>query len=253
MRVTTLCGAGLSLALGLMMVGMAEADARKARRYRPAKVGRFTGQTTTTGTRGFCEDSKTRLSLTAIAPLGHTGQSSVTHPTLVWFVPGNSTDGQTPYGMELVILKERKDQKQPRRQEVWKTTQLSSKPGFMQFKLPDEVKLLPEETYLWQIVLKCNPNLPSQDQIAEAPIQRILRTPGKPNQEPVSDLWYDLWAEAGISEIPEAKQLIQDLIEIEATPIAPEQRHNATQIQRQQDRLREILKTLEPVAHQDKR
>lgn len=249
LRATTLFGA----ALGLLLLLTVEVDARRSRRYRPPTVGRFTGQTTTTGTRGFCEDAKTRLSLTAIAPLRHTGQTSLTNPTLVWFVPGSPTDERTSYSMELVVLQEDREKQRTGWKEVWNTEQIESKPGFMQFKLPDEVKLLPEETYIWQIVLKCNPDRPSQEQIAEAPIQRVTLPKGQPSQKTESDLWYDLWEGTDLSQPSDAKQLIQDLIEIEAQPIDPDQEHNAEQIQRQRDRLQEVLTSLEPVADKNKR
>ncbi len=256
LRATTLFG----VILGLILLMSATVDARSRRRYRPVKVGQFSGQTTTTGTRGFCEDSKTRLALTAIAPLSHTGQTSGNQPTLAWFVPGHPAKDAVSYKMELILLKETQEKTQPPRRVVWRNSQLQSKPGIMTFKLPNEVKLLPGERYIWQIVLKCNPSLPSQNQVAEAPIQRVAA--GSASDSANEEHWYDLWEgmdDASIqSKLADVKPLIADLIEIESQFLkdepAPGSRSPQPQlVKAQRDRLQQVLEALEPVTHQDHR
>ncbi|MGI0494465.1 DUF928 domain-containing protein [Alkalinema pantanalense CENA528] len=250
-RLTAVLGVTLCL---IAMLG-ATVDARKSRGYRPGKIGRFTGATTTTGVRGGCENGTTDLSLTAIAPMGHVGQTSLARPTLVWFVPGDASRATTAYKMELRLLQNTKEQNRPPRQLLWKDSQLSSRPGLMSLKLPDEVQLAPGETYIWQIILKCNPNKPSHDLIAEAPIQRVA----VPNQLPqdrafdgvetVGELWYDLWDGIEIaSAVEDAKQLITDLTVIES-----ESSSQQPAVEAQYQRLKKVLATLEPIANQNQR
>lgn len=255
MKTVLRTAAVLGITLSLIVMFSAIVDARKSRRYRPVNVGQFKGATTTTGVRGFCEDLSTNLSLTAIAPMGHVGQTSLAQPTLVWFVPGDSLGNAISYKMELRLLQNTKEQNRPRRQLLWKSSQLISRPGLMSLKLPDEVQLVSGETYVWQIILKCNPNKPSHDLIAEAPIQRVadpIRLAQGQSSEGVDtagDLWYDLWDGIEVSSaVADTKQLITDLTAIES-----ESSSQQPAVEAQYQRLKNVLATLEPIANQNKR
>jgi hypothetical protein len=216
-----------SLVLLLLLSFAAEASGR---RYRPKKPGRYGGRTTTTGVRGSCEDSKTPLSLTAIAPLSHVGQTSSAQPTLAWYVPN-----QKAYNLEVRLLQA--DDATQRRTVVWQSPKgLRSSFGVMQQQLPKTVNLTPNTTYIWQVTLFCNPNRPSQDQTTEVPMQLV---PGA--QADADSRWYDLLQEAN-GNANTVKGLIQDLLEAETSPPSDEAKEHNT-------RLKEVMGALQPVAN----
>jgi hypothetical protein len=229
----------ISLSLTLLLVFSLAAEARK-QRYRPNRPGRYTGNTTTTGTRGSCEDSRTPLSLTAIAPLNHIGQTASAKPTLTWYVPD-----QKSHNMELRLLQSENDDTQLR-QVVWQSPErFPSQAGFMQQTLPETIKLSPEKVYIWQVTLFCNPKRPSQDQVVEAPIQFVQPSGTAPNT--ANSPWYDLLQEAN-GNVTNISGLIQDLLEVEVAT-----QTNSPQVKEHHDRLQQVLTTLQPVANQNKR
>jgi Domain of Unknown Function (DUF928) len=244
----------LSLSLIFLLGSIVEA---RSRRYRPTSPGRFTGQTTTTGTRGFCEDSESPLSLTAIAPLSHVGRTTMAQPTFVWFVPD-----QNRRSMEFVLY-EQSSTSQKRIEVPNSLQRFTSQPnqqGLMTFSLPSEVKLSPQKVYIWQVRLICNEQSSEKTEIAEAPIE--LRSEPKPSTSSQSDsvFWYDAMQEAMVASTPSAStsgaptELIQDLLAIE-TDAQTSNEHTQKQrdqIQAQRQRLQEVLTSLKPVADQNK-
>jgi Domain of Unknown Function (DUF928) len=244
----------LSLSLIFLLGSIVEA---RSRRYRPGKIGRFTGLTTTTGTRGFCEDSESPLSLTAIAPLSHAGRTTTAQPTFVWFMPDKNR-----HNMEF-ILYEQSPTLQKRIEvpnSLQRFTSQQNQQGLMTFSLPSEIKLSPQKVYIWQVRLICNDQSSEKTEIAEAPIE--LHSAPTPSTSTQSDsvFWYDAMQEAMSSSASSAPtssaptELIQDLLAIETDAQEsgehPKKQHD--QIQAQRKRLQEVLTSLQPVADQNK-
>lgn len=167
--------------------------------------------TSTAGTRGGCS-GKVDGGLTALAPLSHTGQTTSTHPTFLWFV----ADTQA-YPLEFRLYQ----QTSGRRQLLHKV-KMQSQPGLMQVSLPtNQPALVPGKLYSWQVILSCNPNHPSGDSVAGATLQVVSMPSSVRSQlsstKSASDratvysqngLWYDAIAQVSQpnSTVP-AKQL----------------------------------------------
>ena len=103
--------------------------------------------TTSTATRGGCVDSTdNNLSLTAIAPYSHVGQTTSTHPTFTWFIP-DSEYFPLEFHLEEYTAKRLKT--------VYKQ-KLASKPGMMSISLPQSSPgLTAGKKYRWKVVMRC--------------------------------------------------------------------------------------------------
>lgn len=154
-RPIVLVGLGISL-----LVWMAPPALAKARYVPPSKPSRPINTVPRTS-RGVCNASSTSQvssQLTALAPISHAGQSSFRRPTFVWYVPD-----QESYALTFRLFDAQKKQ-------VYQT-EMTSQPGLMQFSLPaDAPELARGQQYRWQVILICDPNSPSRDQVAEAAI-----------------------------------------------------------------------------------
>lgn len=179
-------------------------------------------ETTITGSRGVgsCSEEAT-TNLTALAPYGHIGKSASTHPTFAWHVPDADTypvqfrlyeyDGTKNNGKGKTIVKET----------------LSSTPGIMTYALsPDSPGLTVGQKYIWQVILICNPNSPSQSLVIGTginivnPSSEITTKLNKLNDPSVradiyaeAGLWYDALAEvASNPQDPQAQAFTTELI-----------------------------------------
>ena len=103
--------------------------------------------TTSTATRGGCINSTdNNLSLTAIAPYSHVGQTTSTHPTFTWFIPDPEY-----FPLEFHL----EEYKGDRLKTVYKQ-KLTSKPGVMSLSLPQNSSgLTVGKKYRWKIVMRC--------------------------------------------------------------------------------------------------
>lgn len=138
---------------------------------------RVTG--TTTGVRGGCTGDA-GADLTAIAPVSHIGQSGSEYPSFVWFVPEPE-----PFPMEFRLYELNVEDgevgessvspdaanKAIQRKKIL-THIFDSQRGWMRFDLPQtEAPLSASKTYLWSVILHCNPNRPSRSQRIDAELK----------------------------------------------------------------------------------
>jgi hypothetical protein len=190
-----------------------------------------TDYTTSSGPRGGCEGDG--IPLTALAPKTHVGATLSTHPTLAWFVPDAIIKP-----MEFRLY-EYDTQGKP--QPVGQPIQLQSSPGIMRLSLARaQLKLTVGKTYLWQVVILCDPDSPSSDLIVSSDIQ-VVETPlafaqqlaqVKPGSQKVelyagAGFWYDAMGEALQLAPPwqlgeEAVSLLRDMVNLEAAQTSPE-------------------------------
>ena len=125
--------------------------------YKPPRSSRPSGPTIGTVVRGevSCE-AGTKGSLTALAPLGHIGQTTSTHPTFAWYVPDVKI-----YPIKLSLYSyDSNGRLIPIRQLGSQSKEgiipLESKQGIMRYQLPsDAVGLTVGQKYLWEMTLVC--------------------------------------------------------------------------------------------------
>ena len=103
--------------------------------------------TTSTATRGGCINSTdSKLSLTAIAPYSHVGQTTSTHPTFSWFIPDS----------EYFPLEFHLEEYTAQRPKTVYKQKLVSKPGMMSLSLPQSSSgLTIGKKYRWKVVMRC--------------------------------------------------------------------------------------------------
>lgn len=184
-------------------------------KYRPPKKPSAPKETVTNTTRGGTCEAKSSASLTPLVPFSHVGQTSSQHPTFTWFVPDRA-----PHPQQFRLFK-------PNGQLVY-STEMQSQSGLMSITLPpNQPKLAIGQLYQWQVVLVCDPNVPSMNAMAVAEIQVVEPTASLQAQladAPTpqrridlyaeSGLWYDAIAEARkISETPQNQVAVMDLLE----------------------------------------
>ncbi|MEQ9622309.1 DUF928 domain-containing protein [Coleofasciculus chthonoplastes] len=190
-----------------------------------------TDYTTSSGPRGGCEGDG--IPLTALAPKTHVGATLSTHPTLAWFVPDAIIKP-----MEFRLY-EYDAQGKP--QPVGQPIQLESSPGIMRLSLARaQLELTVGKTYLWQVVILCDPDSPSSDLIVSSDMQ-VVQMPlafaqqlaqVKPGSQKVElyasrGFWYDALGEAlqlappwQLGEV--GASLVRALVNLEAAQTSPE-------------------------------
>ncbi|NMF83368.1 DUF928 domain-containing protein [Nodosilinea sp. P-1105] len=185
------------------------------RGYQPPPNTRAPRRTTGGGTRGGCAGDAP-IDLTILAPQGHVGQTAMSHPTLVWYVPDD-----TPYDTELQLY--RYAEAQGDELEPIAVFDLGpSQSGYQTFTLPDDQPgLTVGETYRWKVIVHCFPGQPSRSALDEADLVVVADGVDQPAADPVSQaeqaiaagLWYDaiaLLSQAPVS--PEAATYRQALL-----------------------------------------
>jgi len=172
-------------------------------------------RTTTTGIRGSCM-SASSLSLTALAPKSHPGQTTLARPTVYWYVP-------EPDPMQMQFILEKIDEAGNPTQ-IWET-EMTSQVGLMALTLPPDAPALEVgQDYRWKAVLLCNPNRPSGAVITSATMQRVAvlpnlsRTLGNGTQQvnvyAENGIWYDAF---NLADAAGRRSLLNDLSQSEAT------------------------------------
>ncbi|MGV0028206.1 DUF928 domain-containing protein [Phormidesmis priestleyi] len=194
-------------------------------KYRPPKTPSAPREPGTNTTRGGSCDSagnvrsnrSLEVGLTPLAPLSHVGQTSSQRPTFVWFVPDRQ-----PYPLQFRLFT-------ATGQRLY-TTQMQSQPGIMQVSLPqNQPELAIGQSYVWQVVLVCNPNAPSMNVVATANIAvvkpsatlQMQLAAAQTAQQRIdlyaeSGLWYDALAEAQKTSRPAVLDLLNSLTRSEA-------------------------------------
>lgn len=191
-----------------------ETATNTTRSYRPPKNPTAPRRTGTNGRRGGSCDRNAAGELTPLVPLSHVGQTSSQRPTFVWFVPD-----RMPYPLQFRLLKSNG-------QFLYKT-EMQSQPGIMQFTLPENLPPLTiGQSYQWQVVLVCNPQVPSTNVVVAAEIKVVkpdasfqtqLAAASTPQQQSdlyaETGLWYDALAAAlKASETAQNQSAVLDLL-----------------------------------------
>lgn len=187
------CGIlGLILVLGL---GFPEGAAAKG--YRPKRKKRPQSTVVTAGTRG-CAAERSGADFAALAPLFHVGESTSPHPTFAWYMPH-----QASYLLTFQLAEADAEY-----QSIIYEQNLNSQTGLMQLTLPTSTALSSGKNYSWRVILRCQRDHPSADQVIGGEIAILDRT------EPVTDaeFWYDAFASANPNQ---KRLLLQDLSIIE--------------------------------------
>lgn len=173
------------------------------------------GNTTSTGTRGGCENSN-QGELTVLAPTKE-GKTASVRPTFAWFVPD-----QKPLQMEFILFEVKGNNK-----EEVAEFKLKSSPGIKTFTLPeDKPNLTVGKRYSWKVVILCDPNHPSTAITSQAEFEVVEMPPAlkialSTTKEPAQiaqlyaqyNLWYDAFGEAlRYEQDPRAKQMMANLL-----------------------------------------
>ncbi|HEY9655007.1 MAG TPA: DUF928 domain-containing protein [Crinalium sp.] len=211
--------------------------------YKPPKSSRPSGSTIGTVVRGegSCA-AGTKGALTALAPLGHIGQTTATHPTFAWYVADNQS-----YPIEFTLYRYASNGKLVSLYQ----TQLKSQKGIMQYSLPqDETGLNIGQTYLWQVALLCSSSSPDKDQVLRTDVE-VVATPAtlqtslakttdhsqRANLYAEAGFWYDAFAEALAADSKTKSvsiPLLEDLVKVEAAETSQKGKQ-------QHDRLQQVL------------
>jgi len=196
--------------------------------FKPIDPSAPESPSTTTGTRtGSCFEGE--MSPQLMAPTVFVGKTADSTPTFMWTLP---EEAAVPVEFTLYAL-------QPSGElAVHHSAELAYTPGLSQYELPAENALDANQPYLWQMVLHCNPNRPSQALVYEREIELIPYLTGAlPSGSTVEQAmvwaeagyWYDAIAALGTSEARNVAQmreaLLNDLklIEEEMTEMASEE------------------------------
>lgn len=190
------------------------------------------GGGTTTGVRS-CGTGNAEESLLALAPRQHVGETALTHPTFVWYVPEAD---EFPIVLELYEI----DPSGSETRFISLVEQrLDSTPGIMTFTLPQsEVGLTPGNRYLWEVTLECDEDDRSARTIAGAELVVTSQVAGKSLNPSISNpveeinryaetgLWYDAFGLASLN--PEDSSfraiqasLLEDLADLEEPTEGP--------------------------------
>ncbi len=174
---------------------------------------------TTTGTRsGGCFDSETSPYL--LAPASLTGETATALPTFTWFLPDDA-----PVLIEFSLYALHSSGSI----ELKHSKILPYESGLVQYQLPAEAAIETEKNYMWQVVLHCDPNRPSQSLVYESEVvftsnsQVVASTESTIEQSRAlaeAGYWYDAIAVLGTSETLEVAEmraiLLNDLVLLEA-------------------------------------
>jgi Domain of Unknown Function (DUF928) len=214
----------------------------------PTKPSRPSTPTGSNSTRTNGCTGTAQTTLTTLAPLAYIGQTVSVQPTFAWYVPD-----ATSREMEFSLY----EYTNGKAKVIYKT-QMPSSSGIMSHSLPKEkISLAVGGKYVWQIVLLCNPNHPSEDLVAKAEIEVVAMSSDLTNalsrtKDPLKrsqlyaeqGLWYDALGETlnnPINKAPRLKLLEQlskqEAEEVNKTPEEPRKK----ELQQQVLRLQQIL------------
>ena len=222
-----------------------------ARYAPPSNAQQPNGASTTTGVRS-CGVGDPELTLLALAPrYDHVGETALTHPTFVWFVP---EAGGFLVEFELYEINPPDNDDGPRK---LIEASLDSMPGIMIFTLPQsesgvlprgdyqwladsryELGLLPEGRYEWQVTLKCDEDDVSARTVTQAELIVASQVEGSSlepsSPDPLAEinryaalgLWYDAFSLASIPSEDSSVQamkasLLRQLADIEVLSEPP--------------------------------
>lgn len=224
-----------TLSLSLTVTPLALAKYKPPQDQRPPG-----GYTSTTGSRGGCEETTGTTLLTVLAPQAHIGQTASSHPTFAWFVPNFSS---LPMEFTLYTYDSSNVPK------IAEKIKMQTSPGIMNLSLPkDKQGLTKGQKYLWQVAILCDLNHPSNDLVAKAEIEVVEMPKELTKKMPMvrerlemtklfaeAGLWYDALAEAIKTG---RKDFVYDLLDDLAKLEQPDAVKSGSQ---QSEKLKQIL------------
>lgn len=158
----------------------------------PPTPSRPKGPTGSNSTRTNGCTGNSQTSFTILAPLGHTGRTVSSQPTFVWFVPDSE-----PQEIQFSLYESAPNGKG----KLIERVTLQSSPGINKYSLTKEKSTLSVgQKYIWQVVLMCDPNHPSEALVASTEIEvtatpSSLKTQLSQIKDPLKRA--DLYAKAG--------------------------------------------------------
>ena len=198
--------------------------------YSCQNCSRPQGPVTSGGIRGSCSANNS-APLTPLAPEVHIGRTTSSHPTFAWYIPDTEP---FPIEFNLYALEANGEFR------LVHSAPLTSNFRLMSHTLPaSEPALQTGQRYLWQVLLICDPNLPSSAIDIEAFVDVVApesatvdETMGA-TQLAEQGFWYDAMTEA-IAEPSDTAwlTLLDDLaqVELEAGESPPSSRYNHLQL-----------------------
>jgi Domain of Unknown Function (DUF928) len=230
----------LCLSLGVTNTALAEYK-KPPGTHNDAPKGESTTMTGIRGKGSCSEQAITRF--TALAPYSHPGQSANSHPTFAWHIPDPES-----YPVLFRLYEYDATQRDGKGKTIAKET-LSSTPGIMTYVLPSDAPgLTAGQKYIWQAILVCNPNSPSQSLVVDTEINivnqsgeieaQLMNTSNnitKANIYAEAGLWYDALAQVVVTpDDPQAKAFTTKLIK----------QLTAIETQNHANELKKIIQTL---------
>lgn len=195
------------------------------RYFQPVNPSAPKSPSTTSGTRGDdgCFDGDAAPII--FAPDSFVGLTASAQPQLTWFLPE-----EEPVPMEFSFYA----MGPAGSYELEHLQMLTYEPGIAQYQLP--VELEPGTRYIWQLVLECNPNRPSEALVYQAEMEFVPMVgnamPATATALEKSEIyaragyWYDAIAVLGPSQQPDAlamrRALLSDLEIVEAELSTPD-------------------------------
>ncbi len=251
------------LAIGLLCLSLGITNPASAEYKKPKTQGNDAPNSQNTGiaaTRGSCNpysnSSKAEVNsatLTALAPNGHVGQSASTNPTFTWYVPDRES-----YPVEFRLYESDSTSYDGKGKQMYRT-KLTSSAGIMTHSLPKQVSLTPGKTYVWQVIVTCDPNNPSESLVVNNRVEIVEIAPTttsqlnnstnsvtKANVYARSGLWYD--AIAQVATLPNNPQAREATINLISQLAATEQDGSSTEAKNREahQKLSHIAKSLQP-------
>lgn len=218
----------------LLSLLLALAIATPADAFRPRNPTRPRSASSTAAVRGSCTPGES-LSVTAIAPRTITGSTLDNRPTLYWYVPDAESYEMDLNWYEYDYSDEASGQeKAVAEKKTWKSREtMQTQQGLMQWRVPEALKLEPGKRYLWEVVLYCNPNRPSEiaETGAEIKLESVpvgLKAMVDNTPDPIrrADLyaeagfWYEAFEQVAVADTPavvaKRQALIRALLAVES-------------------------------------
>ena len=202
-------------------------DTTGGRYFQPSDDTRgLRGPTTTTGTRSGSCSAEGALAFSSLGPRSMVGLTTQVRPEFSWYI--TEAEAASPVLFRLLAIDE------SGQTNILDSAELLAQPGFMQYQLPETAP--PHEVgkdYLWQVIVRCDPEGPSRFLASTLPLQVVIPDPeltealiaAKTDMERASvygsaGIWYDALAlvTSGTNTTAEEIRtgLLQDLAAIES-------------------------------------
>jgi hypothetical protein len=137
--------------------------------YIPPNKDKQEQNATASGSRG-CQGNA--VDITPLIPTNHTPTTISTHPNFLFSV---KSEPKFPVRFTLVEPGVAKP--------LWEKELIVSRAGIMSVSIPENVNLKTNKEYVWNLVVVCNPNRPSENYYIRASVKRV-----SPSQELVQEI-----------------------------------------------------------------